>query len=128
MAFCSICLIFADIIMNITINNIVSTQSFLGRNVAKLCQLIGLKFFTNPIGGGKNSLQDFLAKPSEDKGILSYLFSKKSLDKKSSFDNTYALNLQDIIGVNQAPTGGIYFSASGAFFVSLSVYNSANTN
>ncbi len=128
MAFCSICLIFADIIMNITINNIVSAQSIFGRNVAKLCQSTGLKSFTNLIGGGKNSLQHFLTKPTEDRGILPYLFSKNSLDNESLFDTPNALNLQDINGVNLALSSMSYGSAGEAYFVSLFVYNSSKVN
>ena len=84
--------------MNITNNHIVTTESIFGRNVSKLCQSMESKFFTPFLGGGKNCLQELLI----------------------SFDNANVLNLQDINGVNGAPSGKIYFYADGVIFVSLS--------
>lgn len=118
--FCSIYLIFANIIMNITINNIVSAQSIFGRNVVKLCQSTGLKSFTNLIGGGgKNSLQRILIRIVGDGEVLHYLFSHNSLYKESLFESYSALKTQDTFRTIEAPTSEIYNSAGGALLVSL---------
>ena len=105
--------------MNITINNIVSTQSLFGRNVAKLCQSIGLKSFTNLIGGGKNSLQRILIQIVGDGEVLRYLFSHNSLYKESLFESYSDLKTQDTFRTIEAPTSEIYNSAGGALLVSL---------
>ncbi len=105
--------------MNITINNIVSAQSIFGRNVTKVCQSIGLKSFTNLIGGGKNSLQRILIRIVGDGEVLHYLFSHNSLYKKSLFESYSDLKTQDTFRTIEAPTSEIYNSAGGALFVSL---------
>ncbi len=54
--------------------------------------------------------------------------AQQSLDKESLYDNPIVLNLQDISGVNQAPSREFHNSADGAAFASLFFFNSTNAN
>ncbi len=114
--------------MNITSYNILSTESVFGRNVSKLCQSIGLKSLSNLIGGGKNYLQNILIQPKEEGDNIPDSFTFYSLGDESIIDTSNALKLQDINGVNQAPSREFHNSADGAAFASLFIHNSAKIN